>query len=432
MQVADFLSAWAIQILPVRFARRCIKKGILPLKEEPNCTQQLLVDVSVIYQVDARTGIQRVVRALLLQLLNAPPNGFKICPVFSTRQHGYCYASTDFLMRLENETKKIGKAVSVQYGDIFLGLDLAAHLLPRQEKQLLSWKNAGVSVHIFVYDILPLLHPQWFPDKTTRNFRRWIKLLAVYADSAICISETVKNELSIWLDENFGLIPGVLPASVIALGADINASFPTVGLPLNIAVLLAIIGSARTVLMVGTLEPRKGYDHALAAFDLLWQNKKEAQPLLVIVGKSGWKTERLQADVRQHPELGRRLFWLENASDELLELLYKNCSGVLVASYAEGFGLPIIEAALHQKSVLARDISVFREINLPCVSYFTAETPQLLAIAIHQWIFANQTVFFASIDKFSTWEFSVGQLISALGLLPRDSVINLNGNCADW
>ncbi|MBM5574147.1 hypothetical protein [Deefgea sp. CFH1-16] len=58
--------------------------------------KQLLVDVSVIIQNDAGTGIQRVVRALLLQLLKNPPAGYSVKPVFCTHQHGYHYAPQDF------------------------------------------------------------------------------------------------------------------------------------------------------------------------------------------------------------------------------------------------------------------------------------------------------------------------------------------------
>jgi hypothetical protein len=61
-------------------------------------TRQLLVDVSVIYQSDARTGIQRVVRSLLVQLLAAPPAGYQVCPIFATRRQRYSHAASDFMI----------------------------------------------------------------------------------------------------------------------------------------------------------------------------------------------------------------------------------------------------------------------------------------------------------------------------------------------
>jgi glycosyltransferase involved in cell wall biosynthesis len=320
MPLASYLPAGLIKHIPVQIAQRIVAASTTsrPLNTS---TKQLLVDVSVIYQSDARTGIQRVVRSLLLQLLATPPDGYCVRPVFATRQQGYHHAAPDQMEWPEHEPESMAtvaaKPVNVQNGDIFLGLDLTAHLLPRHHAQLLGWKRKGVKVHVMVYDLLPLQHPQWFNTKTTRNFRRWIRLLAVYADSAICISESVRCELTAWLNVKFGLHGSVLRTSTIVLGADITASAPSGGLPANGEFLLARLRSTPAVLLVGTLEPRKGYDQALAAFELLWEQRGVA-PLLIIVGRPGWKTEALQATLRSHIQAGKKLIWLEDASDEFL------------------------------------------------------------------------------------------------------------------
>lgn len=120
--------------------------------------------------------------------------------------------------------------------------------------------------------------------------------------------------------------------------------------------------------MVGTIEPRKGYADALSAFDQLWSNNSDI--VLVIVGKPGWKTEQLQQRMQNHQEYGKRLYWFKAASDEFLLKLYQSSTGILVASEAEGFGLPLIEALYHGKPVLARDIEVFHEVVADGVVYF--------------------------------------------------------------
>ena len=430
MQIAYHLSAWLLQRLPVRLARRCAKPdvaGSVAAFTGASLTEpalQLLVDVSVIYQSDARTGIQRVVRSLLLQLLQAPPAGYRVCPIFATRQHGYRYAAPSFLEQPAQVPDAAGEPVhaevQTQSGDLFLGLDLAAHLLPRHQAQVLRWKKSGVNVHVVVYDLLPLQHPEWFNPRTTRNFKRWVKWLAMYADSAICISETVKLELRTWLSASFGLPSTALPASTIVLGADIDASAPSGGLPANAKFLLARLRTTPSVLMVGTLEPRKGYDQALAAFEQLWQ-QQGTSTLLVIVGRPGWKTEALQEKLRKHPQANKRLFWLDGVSDEYLAHLYAACRGVLVASRAEGFGLPLIEAALHGKPVLARNLPVFREIEVTGLTYFNSDTPQGLASAITSWLqpaSLSGTLLEPgrATPRFPTWQLSATQLLHALNL----------------
>ena len=127
----------------------------------------------------------------------------------------------------------------------------------------------------------------------------------------------------------------------------LNSSLPSTGRSPAVETVSKRIGSDPMVLMVGTVEPRKGYDNALAAFDHLWSKQSSTAPHLVIVGKPGWKTTELQSAIEAHPELGRRLHWIRDASDEALSELYKRSSGLLLASKAEGCGLPVLEAAVH-------------------------------------------------------------------------------------
>ena len=62
-------------------------------------------------------------------------------------------------------------------------------------------------------------------------------------------------------------------------------------------------------------------------------------------------------------EFGNRLFWHEQVGDAGLAQLYSDCDGLIAASFAEGFGLPIVEAGYFGKPVIASDIPVFREVG---------------------------------------------------------------------
>ena len=115
-----------------------------------------------------------------------------------------------------------------------------------------------------------------------------------------------------------------------------------------------------SLLMVGTMEPRKGHGIVLDAFDYLWEHGHDIE--LRIAGKPGWNTEHLVERVRTHPEFGKRLHWYDRADDSQLVDLYRSCTALIAASYAEGFGLPIVEAGHFGKPVIASDISVFREV----------------------------------------------------------------------
>jgi glycosyltransferase involved in cell wall biosynthesis len=368
------------------------------------------VDVSVIKRHDAGTGIQRVVRSVWSHLNSLDQEAFDVVPVHAGPTHGYCFAPDDFLA---NSKRTAGIPVGIRPGDKFLGLDLAAHYLPFYTEQLAAWRAAGGTLHFVVYDLLPLSRPDWFEAATSRNFARWFDTVTIVADQALCISDQVAQEFrrrTIGTSAHQRLEVGRLH-----LSGDISASMPSAGLSEGVRIALEQARSRPSILMIGTVEPRKGYDRALDAFERLWTSSHEA-PDLIIVGKPGWKTAALQERLRRHAERGRRLHWLDNVSDEALTQLYDASLGVFVASYDEGFGLPVIEASVHGRWVLARDLPVFREQHLSNLHYFTDDSPEALA---------RELLNFARVAEIGPppattakrWSWCVDQLIDELGLV---------------
>lgn len=90
--------------------------------------------------------------------------------------------------------------------------------------------------------------------------------------------------------------------------------------------------------------------------------------------------------MKNSPENGNRLFWLEGISDEFLETIYDLSDCLVAASEDEGFGLPLIEAARHELPILARDIPVFREVAGDHAAYFQGLEPDDVADAIKRWL----------------------------------------------
>ncbi len=349
--------------------------------------RHLLVDVSVLRRVDSRTGIQRVVRAMLVELTKMTLTNMVVQPVFATRKEAYRYCDLAFLdCNLPMQEEAAGNVVVPHAGDVFLGLDLAIHLLPIHERQIEHWKKEGVALFVIVYDLLPLFDRRWFTAKLRRRFRHWLKLLARRADGAICISHAVAAELEETLAGLGKKWAGHPLVSTIPLGGDMMATLPSSGLPVGAEALLEGVGSRPTILMVGTIEPRKAHSKALAAFEQLWEQEGDAAPQLIIVGRAGWKTEAFQRRLRRHPQAGRAFHWLEDVSDEFLDKLYNVTTGVLMTSYAEGCGLPVLEALAHHRPVLVRDLPVFREIGSSQVCFFQDDDPVALAKSISDFI----------------------------------------------
>lgn len=391
--------------------------------------RQLLVDVSNISRNDLKTGIERVVRAQLLELIKNPPENFRIEPVYLTDRGGqwhYRYARSYTCKILGIEQANLSDApIDINQGDVFYAPDFfPGGVIEAARSGVYSkWKAAGVSINFLVHDLLPILRPEFFPDGASIPHAAWLKAIALSSTRLICISNAVADELRLWLKNNAPARNTPPMIDVVHHGADIAASAPTAGLPGNAGRLLKKIGATPTFLMVGTLEPRKGHSHALSAFECLWEEGHQVS--LVIVGKEGWTSlpddqrrsiPQIVARLREHKESGKRLFWLEGISDEFLEKTYAASTALIAASLDEGFGLPLIEAAQHKLPVIARDIPVFREVAQEHALYFSGLEPQDLADAVKQWLALNAAGKAPQSDgmPWLTWEQSARDLVRAM------------------
>lgn len=351
--------------------------------------RRLLLDVSVLHNHDAKSGIQRVVRSLMTALMAEPPPGFDVLPVYFDAPH-YRVASR-FLNLSNNRIKNtLGSAagdvmVDTAIGDTYLALDLNWRQIDATLPLLRRWRQRGVHLAFVVYDLLPVRHPYWWPQGMGEHFEAWLRNVLYLADTVCCISQAVAADVTAWIHEHHPTTQFELPCiSSFHLGADIDNSQPSSGLPGNFERVIETLQSAPTFLMVGTLEPRKGYQQTLAAFEALWNQGVSAN--LVLVGKRGWLMDDWLDTLASHPQMGVRLFWFESASDECLERLYDAATCLIAASEAEGFGLPLIEAARHGVPLLVRDIPVFREVAGGAASYFDGLAPQQLAHAVKLWL----------------------------------------------
>ena len=335
--------------------------------------RKLFVDVTQISLHDSGTGIQRVVRNIVRQWMSHPPEGYEVYPVCFDEIHGQ--------YRHEQLTQASDPHIRARKGDIFVGLDLTAHLFPQVETLLAQWRMAGMRVCYVVYDIIPLTYPNLAFPGTPQAFDGWLRSLRRQADRVICISRSVADELRLWwcAHTEEGSLPEI---SSFHLGADLESDTL---LPNELAHPVDLkINPENAVLMVGTLEPRKGYQLALDAFETHWAQGGDTS--LIIAGKQGWEVNALCERIKTHPQLGRHLFWFDALNDSDLRDLYGRCKGLLMASQAEGFGLPLMEAAQYDLPILARDIPVFRELCGTHASYFSTQDAQALARSLQTWL----------------------------------------------
>jgi len=375
--------------------------------------KQFLIDISVLRLHDAATGIQRVVRSILIELLHNIPIGYEVEPVYAHGDAvGYYYARSfkNTLLNLLDDDL-VDEPIEVYSGDIFLGLDLQQFIVANHSSYYQEMRNKGAKVYFIVYDILPILMPELFPEWVYDAHTQWLNELA-NNNGIVCISKSVADD--VYKNLSFLNRTSQMPLNIgwFHLGADIESSMPSIGMPISANKIVEKLSKNIVFLMVGTIEPRKGHLQTFRAFEQLWS---EGMPVsLVIVGKEGWNQEHFVDLVANHQELGHKLFWLENISDEYLEKVYAVSSCLISASEGEGFGLPLIEAAQYKIPMILRDIPVFREVAGEYAYYFSDDkNPEILASAIKEWLTIYRLGNYPKSDKmpYLTWKESSEKLL---------------------
>lgn len=342
----------------------------------------LLVDVTEMANHDLRTGIQRVTRAVIAEWGRNPPENYRIQLVRIDREKKeyVCanrYASAFFGTAEEEDTPLVCHA-----GDVFLGLDLVGDAVSYIPEWFAHMRRTGVKIAFVIYDILPIRHPEWWPEGGGWHHERWLRDVITVSDQVVCISRAVADDVESWVLEQSH--PNPPQVDWFHLGADLDGAAPRTDVPDSASALMERLQQSPSFLMVGTLEPRKGHLHVLNAFEQLWASGQSVT--LVIVGKKGWMVDELCTRLEAHPEQGRNLFWLPKADDALLEALYAGSTALIAGSEGEGFGLPIIEAAQRGLPVIARDIPVFREVAGQHAHFFASSAAKDLSREIDDWL----------------------------------------------
>ena len=384
--------------------------------------KEILVDISELVQYDAKSGIQRVVRNILKEMIQNPPKDYNIRAVYASKEKlGYRYANifmNNFLGY--GKTNLTDEPIEISPQDIFLGLDMSPEVQIFQEETYKLFKYIGVKVSFVIYDLLTQKHPEWFvSDADTQkivveNFEKWLEVVTD-SNQSISISRYTANELSKWTKERKMSKNISHKIDYFHMGADIAGDISSEKLSQEAEDVLKRLKDKTTFLTVGTLEARKGQMQTLLAFEELWS--KNIDIILVLVGKQGWLVEELVKKIENHSELGERLFWLNGINDNYLEQLYTVSDCLISPSKGEGFGLPLIEAAQHNLPIIARDIPVFKEVARDYAYYFKdSKEPLAIADSIIEWIelYQNKKHPTSNNMPWLTWKESADILLSIL------------------
>jgi alpha-1,2-rhamnosyltransferase len=301
----------------------------------------------------------------------------------------------------------------------------------------------GVQLHVIWHDLIPLQHPEFFPEGLAPRFQHHLDQVIQHAVSIQSVSATVRAQLAGYIQQHAPHRVDALTLGVQYPGADglrgattsraAPRAAPSAALQAMLAALCATPGDLTLpqqkqqpeaepllLLAVGTLEPRKGHAILLDACEAIWRDAvKEAAPrnlILCIAGAAGWQVDSLLARLQHHPELGRRLFVFHDLSDAELDWCYTRASCLVYPSFAEGYGLPIAEAGWRGVPVLLSDTEIHREVAGPKARYFAPCSAVALEQALRKC--QHDPDFFDSSwpepERFHRWSIATAKLIESV------------------
>lgn len=330
----------------------------------------IFIDMTVQRKFDAGTGIQRLEKEEL-RYLTENMKQYKVIPFYFGMERKGLF---------ECET---GQCIKTKKGDIVYSPDLSLNETIANKSLLDKLFSTGVQIWFFVHDLIPIHFPETCSDELVLAFIAWLRIVFRYT-GIVCNSNSTMEDVKGYLADH----PEIERSSDLRFGwvwsgCDFSSRFgnrPATGNRTTFN-----NGNTVHLLMVSTVEPRKMYDQAVQAFDLL--RKRGVGVRLDIVGREGWKVKKTVQLIESSPNYGISLFWHKGGiSDEELDSLYKSADVVLVPSKWEGFGLAVTEGAYYGKPLIIRDIPVFREIAGDNAYYFSGFEPENLADAVEKWI----------------------------------------------
>lgn len=377
--------------------------------------RRVLVDISEVIRLDANSGIQRVVRNYCSGLLRlaAESGEFDVEPIHWTPE-GIRYARSFCRSRFGIDLAGGDELVEVRRFDLALMVDSSWWSPERFADFHRDVRANSGEVVWMVYDLVPVVAPQYCDPVMPPVFKAWLDYVISTADGCICISSATESDLLAYAGDAPIVRDRPLWTHPVHLGSDLEsgaASDPD----LAVSALVELLRPRGYAVALSTVEPRKRYDTILRAFEHLWSEGLEFS--LVIVGKQGWNIDELANQLRGHAEYGRRLHWLESASDGDVKALLSSSRCLIQASALEGFGLAVVEAGIMGVPLVLSNIPVFREIAGAEAAYFDVGDARALAEVLsnrlckEDWIRPSKRTCL-------TWSESTRRLARALKLSP--------------
>ncbi len=218
-----------------------------------------------------------------------------------------------------------------------------------ESRSYAQWLAGSRTRPIFmVHDLIPITHPEYCRSGEHLRHAARMKMALKSAAGIVANSKETLRELAEFADASGLAMP---PAVAAPIG---GADLPGSSAPSPVA--------GPYFVMLGTIEPRKNHMMVLQVWRRLVETGGRAAPKLVLIGRRGWDCENVSYMLERCTSLKDFVTELPKCSDSELSCYLRHARALVFPSFAEGYGLPLIEALSVGLPVIASSLPVFREI----------------------------------------------------------------------
>jgi len=232
--------------------------------------------------------------------------------------------------------------------------------------------HTNVPVILQVHDIIALEHPEYCSTLNVLHMRTLLPASIHKASRIVVSTNYVRQRLIAHFPD------AADKTSVIPLGVDFERFSVKPQHPNRFA--------KPYILFVGNIEPKKGLDVLLDAYERIADRIDEN---LVIAGRIAWKSGRIVSRIRKMEQNGR-VIMAGRIPEVELPSLYGNASAFLFPSLEEGFGMPILEAMAAGTPVIHSDHPAVSEAANGAGLPFQCGNADSLASQIHNLLHNNK------------------------------------------
>ena len=206
--------------------------------------------------------------------------------------------------------------------------------------------RASVRPVYLVHDLIPITHPQTCRTGEANRHRERMRTVLTTGSGVIGNSQATLDELA-----DFAALERLPepPSKAAWLGFD------------DLPPIEFVQPERPTFVTLGTIEARKNHLLLLKIWERLVERLGPDAPRLFIIGQRGWEADAVFEILDHSEKLRGHVIELNHCSDEELARHLGSARALLFPSFAEGYGLPLIEALAVGVPAIASDLPVFRE-----------------------------------------------------------------------